>query len=66
MGSKLQARQGLPHPRAFRGMQQLFKTCLRGSGEEATGCKLLAERNGCLDTEPSSISLKQIHECNFM
>lgn len=42
------------------GMKQHFKTCLRGSGEEATGCKLSAERNGCLDTEASSTSQTEV------
>lgn len=57
--AKLQARQGLPIPE-HSGGQQHFKTCLRGAGEEGTGCKLLAERNGCLDTKPSCIRLKWI------
>lgn len=51
---------------SIQWVQQHFKTCLRGSGEEATSCKVLAERNGCLDTEPSSISLVWIHMCNFI
>lgn len=51
---------------SIQGVQQHFKTCLRGSGKEATDCKVLAGRNGCLDTEPSSISLKRIHSCNFI
>jgi len=42
-------------------VQLHIKTCLKGSGQEARDCKLLAERNGCLDTGLKSKSRLEVN-----
>lgn len=61
--TRLQTRGGLQPSdpsQTIQVVQLHFKTCLNGSGEEAIGCKLLAERNGCLDTELSSMNQLEV------
>ena len=57
--TRLQTRGGLQPSdpsQTIQVVQLHFKTCLKACGEEATGSKLLAERDGCLDTGLSSMN----------